>query len=267
MQFLHKEARHMYPYRSSKLPFVAFLAWSSLFSTHTLAQAVQQAEQEVAEDLAEEEEEFFEFDEAGAGVPPIADPLESINRASFAFNDKLYRGVLKPIARGLRILPEPMRVSMSNFFGNLGAPISAASALLQGEPKNAATEAGRFLVNTTVGVVGLFDPATDMGLTQDEEDLGQTLGRYGVGHGLYLVVPFYGSTSLRDLVGATATAGLNPLYQELAPGEIAAINLSSAEVALSLDKDTYEAFYDSSLDPYVFFRSAWNQNRAGAVDK
>jgi phospholipid-binding lipoprotein MlaA len=253
----------MQQFMGSKLPLVAFFALSSMLSAQTFAQAVQQAEQEVAE----EDEEFFEFEEEGAGVPPIADPLESINRASFAFNDKLYRGVLKPIARGLRVLPEPVRVSMSNFFSNLGAPISAASALLQGEPKNAATEAGRFLVNTTVGVVGLLDPATDMGMIQDQEDLGQTLARYGVGHGFYLVIPFYGTTSLRDAVGATATAGLNPIYENLAPGEIAGINLASAEVALSLDKDTYEAFYDSALDPYVFFRSAWTQNRAGAVDK
>jgi phospholipid-binding lipoprotein MlaA len=245
------------------LPFVAFFALSSMFGGPALAQAVQQAEQEAVE----EEEEFFEFEEEGAGVPPIADPLESFNRASFAFNDKLYRGVLKPIARGLRVLPEPVRVSMSNFFSNLGAPISAASALLQGDPRNAATEAGRFLLNSTVGIVGLFDPATDAGLIQDEEDLGQTLGRYGLGPGLYLVVPFFGSTSARDLVGSVATAGLNPIYEELEPGEIAAINLTSAEVTLSLDKDTYEAFYDSALDPYLFFRSAWTQNRAGAVEK
>lgn len=240
----------------SRLPLAIFLALSCMVGMPASAQ-----------EPIEEEEDFFEFDDESTAVPPIADPLESFNRASFAFNDKLYRGVLKPIARGLRVLPEPVRVSMSNFFTNLGTPISAASALLQGDPKNAASELGRFVINSTVGIVGLLDPATDMGLRQDEEDLGQTLARYGVGHGMYLVVPFFGSTSARDLVGSIGTAGWNPLYQELDPGEIAAINLASAEVALSLDKDTYEAFYDSSLDPYIFFRSAWTQNRAGAVEK
>lgn len=247
----------MQQFTGRQLPFAILFALSSLASSIALAQDAQPAA----------EEEFFEFDEEGAETPQIADPLESFNRASFALNDKLYRGVLKPVARGLRILPEPVRVSMGNFFSNLGAPISSASALLQGEPKNATTELGRFLINTTVGIAGLFDPATGMGLVQDEEDLGQTLARYGVGHGFYLVVPFYGPSSLRDVVGGTATAALNPVYEELQPGEILAVNLTSAEVTLSLDKDTYEAFYDSALDPYVFFRSAWTQNRAGAVEK
>lgn len=248
----------MQQFTGSKLSLALFLA---CFSVSALAQDAGPAA------AVPEEEEFFEFDEGESQVPPIADPLEGFNRASFSFNDKLYRGVLKPIARGLRILPEPVRVSMGNFFNNLGAPISAGSALLQGDVKNFATEGGRFLLNSTIGVVGLFDPATDMGLAEDQEDLGQTLGRYGVGHGFYLVVPFFGSTSVRDLVGSTATAGLNPIFEELEPGEIAAVNLAQAEVALSLDKDTYEAFYQSALDPYVFFRSAWTQNRAGAVDK
>jgi phospholipid-binding lipoprotein MlaA len=213
------------------------------------------------------DEEFFEFDDSETPAPTIADPLESFNRASFAMNDKLYRGVLKPVARGLRFIPTPVRTGFNNFFTNLGAPVSVVSALLQGEVKNAGTELGRFVLNTTIGVAGLLDPATDMGLVQDEEDFGQTLGSYGIGHGLYLVVPFFGSTSARDFVGNVATTGLNPIYSNLEYGEMLGINLASAEIALSLDKDTYEAFYDSALDPYVFFRSAWTQNRQGKVEK
>jgi phospholipid-binding lipoprotein MlaA len=212
----------------------------------------------------EDDEDFFVFDEEEL-PSAIADPLEGLNRATFAFNDKLYRGVLKPIARGLRVLPVPVRQSGRNFFANLGAPVSAASALLQADPKNAVTELGRFLLNSTVGIAGLFDIASDVGLLQDEEDLGQTLARYGVGHGFYLVVPFYGSSSLRDVIGTTATSALNPVYDNLATGEIIALNLIEAEILLSLDQDTYEALYDGALDPYIFFRSAWEQNRAGKV--
>lgn len=214
-----------------------------------------------------DDDDFFVFDEGGSAPPQIADPLERLNRVTFAVNDKLYRGVFKPVARGLRIFPAPVRVSLRNFFANLKAPISSISALLQAEPRNAATELGRFVVNTTVGVVGLFDPATDMGLIQDEEDLGQTLASYGVGHGFYLVMPFAGPSSLRDAIGSVATNALNPIYMELENGEIVAINIVSAEVSLSLDEDTYESFYDSALDPYVFFRSAWTQNRAGQVQR
>lgn len=220
------------------------------------------------EEFLEDEEEFFVFDEdEDESATTIADPFEGLNRVTFAFNDKMYRGVLLPVARGLRVLPEPVRVAGSNFFDNLGAPISSISALLQGDVRNSATELGRFLLNTTAGLGGLFDVATRVGLEQDEEDLGQTLARYGVGHGFYLVVPFAGPSSLRDAVGLTATNALNPLYEELHNDTIIVINVVDAELSLSLDRDTYVALYDQALDPYAFFRSAWVQNRAGRVEQ
>ncbi len=222
-----------------------------------------------AEELPpEDEEEFFVFEEEGEeSTSAVDDPLEGLNRATFAFNDKLYRGVLKPIARGLRVLPEPVRVSGTNFFSNLGAPVSSISALLQCDIRNSATELGRFLLNTTAGLAGFFDVATRVGLLQDEEDLGQTLGRYGVGHGFYLVLPFYGSSSLRDAIGTAGTSALNPVYENLEMGEVVAITFTDAELRLSVDRDTYEALYDQALDPYAFFRSAWAQNRAGKVEQ
>lgn len=216
---------------------------------------------------AQDDDEFFEFDEEESTAPVIADPFESFNRASFAFNDKLYRGVLKPVARGLRILPVPVVKGMANFFTNLLTPVSAACALLQGEPRNAATEAGRFILNSTAGIGGLLDPATGLGLLQDEEDIGQTLAHYGVGHGFYLVVPLYGPSSLLDISGSIARNSINPFYANLVTGEVIGVNLASSEVDLALDKDTYESFYDSSLDPYVFFRSAFVQYMQGRVDQ
>lgn len=213
----------------------------------------------------ESEDDFFVFDEEEEEGPSVADPLEGFNRASFAVNDTLYRGLLKPVARGLRVLPVPVRTSLGNFFDNLRAPVSAASALLQGDVRNAGSELGRFLLNTTVGIVGLFDPATAAGLAQDEEDPGQTLARWGLGPGFYLVLPFIGPTSLRDFPGTIAGNALNPVYTNLDRGEIIGINVAAGEVALSLDQDTYEALYDGALDPYLFFRSAWAQNRAGRI--
>jgi phospholipid-binding lipoprotein MlaA len=216
---------------------------------------------------APEEEEFFDFDEGEEPELRIADPLESINRVTFAINDKLYRGVFKPVARGLRILPSGVRVSFGNFFSNLGTPVSAASALLQADVRNCGTELTRFALNSTAGLFGFFDVASEVGIERDNEDLGQTLARYGVGHGFFLMVPFYGPSSLRDVTGSVATSAINPIYENLESGEIVAINVTDAEIALSLDQDTYESFYDSALDPYVFFRTAWLQNRAGNVEK
>lgn len=221
-----------------------------------------------AAEPAPEDDEFFVFDEEdSAPAVTIRDPLEGLNRATFAFNDTLYRGALKPVARGLRVLPEPVLVAGTNFFDNLGAPVSSIGALLQGDLRNCATELGRFLVNSTAGFVGLFDVATDMGLVQDEEDLGQTLARYGVGHGFYLVLPFFGSSSLRDALGTLANTAINPVYDNLVTGEVLAVNLADAEFSLAVDKDTYEGLYDGALDPYAFFRSAWIQNRAGKVEQ
>lgn len=244
-----------------KLAMLRLIAGCVFTSMAALARA--------AEDLPpEDEEEFFVFEEDGEeSSATVDDPLEGLNRATFAFNDKLYRGVLKPIARGLRVLPEPVRVSGTNFFSNLGAPVSSISALLQGDIRNSATELGRFLLNTTAGLAGFFDVATRVGLLQDEEDLGQTLGRYGVGHGFYLVLPFYGSSSLRDAIGTAGTSAINPVYENLEMGEVVAITFTDAELRLSVDRDTYEGLYDQALDPYAFFRSAWAQNRAGKVER
>lgn len=259
----------MFPSLSDIPAFKRFLLCCTLAVLAPLAVA----QDEVSEDVLEagiEDDEFFEFDEEEVEeepAPTIADPLEGLNRATFTLNDKLYRGVLKPIARGLRVLPVGVRTSGSNFFTNLGAPVSAISALLQADLPNAGTELTRFAVNSTIGILGLFDPATGMGLIQDEEDMGQTFGRYGIGHGPYLVLPLLGSSSLRDAVGFGSNAAINPINADLDAGEVIALNLLNAEIALSLDEDTYEAFYDSALDPYVFFRSAWVQNRAGKVAK
>ncbi|MDR5904852.1 VacJ family lipoprotein [Franzmannia qiaohouensis] len=130
------------------------------------------------------------------------DPWEGFNRRVFVFNDALDRAVLRPVARGYdTITPQPVQTGVGNFFSNLGEPRTALNSLLQGKPGNAGIAATRFLINTTVGIGGLWDFATHMEITGRDEDFGQTLGAWGVGEGAYLVLPFLGPSTLRDTAG------------------------------------------------------------------
>lgn len=200
----------------------------------------------------------------------IADPLEPMNRAIFAFNDKLYFYVLKPTARAYRVLPRGARVSVSNFFSNLAAPIRMANALFQFRLLDAGGELLRFGVNTTVGIGGLFDPARKyLGLREKDEDFGQTLGSYGIGQGFYLVLPGLGSSSARDGIGRLVDGYyFDPVV--IVPdetSEVVALKALDMVNFVSLDKDTYEIIKRESLDPYTFIKNAYAQSRAGKVDR
>ena len=198
---------------------------------------------------AEEEFSLEEDPFAEPETAKIADPLEPVNRGMFWVNDKLYVYLLKPVAKGLRVIPEPARVSTSNFFSNLGTPARAANNLLQLKFTNTAGELARFLVNSTFGLAGLFDPATKWGLEKKDEDLGQTFGHYGIGQGFYLVLPVLGPTSLRDGVGRIGDHFVDPLPPALKTEELAGLRVLDAENAISLDKDTYGGIRENTLDP------------------
>lgn len=159
------------------------------------------AEQADAGDVSEEEEVDLDYLEEEKDV--IADPLEPINRIFFSFNDKLYFWLLKPVAQGYSaVLPEGVRISVRNFFDNLMTPIRFVNNLLQFKLKPAGNELVRFGVNTTIGVVGLFDVAkSHMGIKLQDEDLGQSLGKWGLGPGFFITWPVLGPSSLRDSVG------------------------------------------------------------------
>ena len=130
------------------------------------------------------------------------DPIESFNRQVFAFNDVVDRAVLKPVAQAYEyVLPQPVRDCISNIFSNFREPSNAVNNLLQGKPLDAASDTCRFVVNSTVGLLGCFDPARQMGLEKHNEDFGQTLGRWGIGSGPYLVVPILGPSTVRDAIG------------------------------------------------------------------
>jgi phospholipid-binding lipoprotein MlaA len=205
-------------------------------------------------------------------VLDVYDPLETINRGIFWFNDKMYFYVLKPIARGFRYVPEPWRVSLKHFFNNLHAPVTIINATLQGKFADAGNELTRFATNTTLGIGGLFDPSKEhFGIRPKEEDTGQTLGHYGVGPGPYLVLPFLGPSNLRDGIGLFADSRMDLAYYIWGKdkhnydyiGAIAVKKINN----LSLDKDTYEGIKKDTLDPYLFVRDAYYQYRQNQIDK
>jgi phospholipid-binding lipoprotein MlaA len=199
----------------------------------------------------------------------VFDPIEPFNRGMFWFNDKLYFYLFKPIARGYRVVPEPARESVSNFFSNLGTPVRFANSLLQLKIEDAGTELGRLIINSTLGIGGLFDPAKAwFDLDRKEEDFGQTLGNYGVGSGFYIVWPIFGPSNTRDTVGMVGDFFLDPLhYIEIKPVERVGLTALDKETDLSLDKDTYESIQQEALDPYLFVRNAYEQYRDGKIKK
>jgi len=210
----------------------------------------------------------FDADFAEVETLHVWDPIEPVNRGFFWFNDKLYFYLFKPVARGLRVIPEPARVSVDNFFDNLGAPVRFANNLLQLKPGNAGVELVRFMFNSTFGIAGLFDFAkAHAGLDPKNEDLGQTLGHYGTGPGFYLVLPVLGPSNARDLVGRVGDNFLDPLYYTLGQGERIAGKVIERENYLSLDKDTYEGIVRDELDPYLFVRNAYAQRRQAQIAK
>ncbi len=228
-------------------------------SSNTIAMAADAApavEDEFEDDPFAEEETSVE----------IADPIEGINRGFFWVNDKLYFYALKPLARGWRVVPEPVRVSADNFLTNLLTPVRFTNNVLQGKAEGAVIEVGRLFINTIGGMGGLFDIATDMDLTTPEEDTGQTLGAWGAGHGFYIVLPVFGPSSLRDGVGRVGDSFLDPLtYVDMTYLEKAGVKVFDTVNYLSIDKDTYEAIKKDALDPYLFVRDGYVQRRAKAV--
>ena len=208
------------------------------------------------EDLFAEEEEVV-----------VADPLEGVNRALFTVNDRLYFWLLKPVARGWRHLPGPVRRSVANFFTNLTAPARVVNDTLQGKIGQAGNEIMRFVINSTAGGLGLWDVARfDPVLARPPaEDFGQTLGRYGVGAGPYLVLPLLGPSNLRDAVGRVADFFLDPFtYVNDTTIYYGAKGVDVVNDT-SLDRDTYEAIKRDSLDPYLTIRDAYAQHRRGVI--
>jgi phospholipid-binding lipoprotein MlaA len=198
----------------------------------------------------------------------IADPIEPFNRAMFLFNDKMYFWVLKPAATGYNaVFPEPGRIGVKNFFDHLGYPARVLSCLLQVDVKGAATETGRFVINTLWGLGGFLDPAAgeSLNLQKQDTDLGQTLGVYGVGHGFFIMWPVYGPSSPRDsmtIVGdhfLYAPSYIDPWYAWFGVWSYEKINAASLRIG------DYESLKAAAIDPYIAMRDAYIQYRMQAV--
>jgi len=212
------------------------------------------------------EDDVFMGDEGGEVI--VNDPLEPLNRGIFWFNDKLYLYLMKPVARAYRFVPEGARVSVQNFFSNMAAPVRFINAGLQGKFADAGNELIRFVTNTTLGIAGFFDPAREhFGIREKDEDTGQTLGHYGVGHGLYLVLPVLGPSNARDAIGLFADSRMDLVYYAWENRDYYGAKAFDAINALSLDKDTYEGIKRDTLDPYLFTRDAYMQYRKGKIEK
>ena len=203
---------------------------------------------------------------ACAHTPPDdpADPLEPFNRAMFSFNRGADRYVLRPVARSYgEVVPDLAQRGVSNFFNNLKEPRNIVNGLLQGKPLQAASDTGRFLLNSTAGFAGLMDVATDAGMPRHDEDFGQTLGRYGIGPGWYLMLPLLGPTTNRDLMGRGGDyyTGTGPYVEDSVDLPMTALDLVDTRSRyLSAD-----SLIDSAIDPYIFVRTAYLQQRLGKV--
>lgn len=189
------------------------------------------------------------------------DPLIGFNRAVFAFNDVSYRYVLIPVAKAYKFaVPDPVRGSVGNFFTNIKSPISIVNHLLQGEGKRAGNTSLRFLINTTVGIVGLFDPAADWwDLEPTPTGFADTLEKHGSGRGAYIVLPFLGPSDLRGGAGLIADYFLNPVPYLTEQPDTAIITATDATQDFADKADKYPTLRDNSDDPYLFFRNMYLQ--------
>ncbi len=189
------------------------------------------------------------------------DPFEGFNRASYKFNDALDRALLKPAAKGYKaITPDFVETGVTNFFSNLGQPTVIINDVLQAKFKDGLADTGRFLLNLTVGIGGLFDPASKAGLDKHDEDFGQTLGKWGVHSGPYLMVPFFGPSTVRDGIGAGVDTFTNPVHyveRDAWRYGLQGMDLIDARARRLSLEDTLNQTYDK----YGFIRNAFLQQR------
>ena len=218
---------------------------------------------------AEEPDEF--------ALPPVSDPLETMNRAIMAFNDQTYRLVLRPVSHGyVAITPTPVRRGLDNFFTNLNFPDRLVSDLLQGQPKRAAQETGKFLINSTVGLLGLFRVSDQVPALVGVHpgDLGETFGVWGLGQGPFLMLPVLGPSTLRDSIGQVGDWELNPVgwyvfhkihgysWEWTGSGQL----VFFIDTLPGLVKN-YDSLHQAAVDPYIALRNAYLQYRSAPVPK
>ncbi|HKO87236.1 MAG TPA: VacJ family lipoprotein [Burkholderiales bacterium] len=202
------------------------------------------------------------------------DPIEPVNRVVYQFNDTVDRAVLKPVAQGYRaVFPDPVRTGVNNFFSNLRDPWTAVNQILQGKVEAGATDFMRFVTNTTFGIGGIFDVASEGGMTKHNEDFGQTLGVWGLDTGPYLVLPLFGPSNVRDGAGTIVDAvAYLPWRGPKLLGEDNYVAWRNALTALDFINtranllDASNVMEEAALDRYSFLRDAYLQRRATQVN-
>ncbi|HZO09636.1 MAG TPA: VacJ family lipoprotein [Myxococcota bacterium] len=206
-------------------------------------------------------------DPAAAPAPDVEDPWEAFNRPIFRFNDFLARNALEPVGRGWAwLMPEPVRDAIARVFVNARTPAVMVNHLLQGEPTLAGRHLGRFLVNSTLGIGGLFDPAAASGVPYTEADFGQTFGVWGVPPGPYLVLPLLGPSSPRDAVGRAADAAAVPYgYVALPFWVTLSIGALDQVNDFSFTYEDIATERAAAFDWYAAVRNAWVSRRAALV--
>ena len=202
--------------------------------------------------------------------------FEGVSRSIFKFNMAFDKTVLKPIAKGYNKLPDPIKNGTSNFTSNVATLLSIPNSLLQGNMNQVGHSTGSFLINSTVGVLGILNPAEKMGLKPHEEDVGQTLGTYGVGPGCYLVLPILGPSTVRDSFGLIADTFVDPFaHVTIRENELLGISGNDIDyfsvkgvTAVDFRADNnrnFESLEKNSLDLYSSFKSVYLQSRENKI--
>jgi phospholipid-binding lipoprotein MlaA len=194
-------------------------------------------------------------------LPSSYDPWEPLNRKVHRFNNVVDRTIATPLAKAyVAVVPRPVRLGVGNFFNNLGQPVSAVNSLLQGKPKQAVQTLGRFLVNSTIGVVGIFDPASRAHLPNHSEDFGQTLGVWGWKRSRYVELPLFGPRTVRDVFGMVGDGPMAPLRGiEDDKARVFLQGLQLVDVRTQLF--AVDSMREGATDEYALTRDAWMQRR------
>jgi phospholipid-binding lipoprotein MlaA len=246
---------------------VGGLSVAAAFAADADADADVQAQAPAAEQT---DPLFDEFDrELEAGPAGFPDPLERSNRSIFIFNRWIDRWLLDPVTRAYGVVfPGPVKRSIRNFFANLGEPATIFNNLIQLEWKDAGVSGGRFVVNSTIGIAGLFDPAARVGLPYHRSGFGQTLALAGTPSGAYLMIPVGGPNTVRDGLGALSDMTMHPLTWFLGPTNFLIYGIYGGSQGLSIREKHVEelnALREGSVDYYAALRNAYYQNRMAEV--
>jgi phospholipid-binding lipoprotein MlaA len=211
--------------------------------------------------------------DAVADFQQTNDPLEPTNRVLYKINDGLDTMIMKPAAIVYRsVLPDPVRTGIHNLLDNMGGPVRLTNDILQGKPKRAGDTASRFLINTTIGIGGIFDVAKQFGIPNHDSDFGLTLANWGVGEGPFLYLPVIGPSSPRDASGFVVDIAIDPFTWIGRPSQSFTYESYSKTVVGALDErsrllDVVDSVKKTALDPYATFRSLYRQNRAAKLEK